>query len=447
MAKSPLELSNQFTKRNYGGHQQPYVPAGNGDESGEYRDNSYGGFNNGYSLKSKPKSSPKELGIEIESKLEGKKDISQIKPSYDGQGNKLLQDELAARMGKSKNLKDVLESVSDADDELSGIIGDYYKANKDVTLKFGKNLSSKYEIIQKRHYWEATWQIDRQVLVGQGFFTQQDSYSKGGVFFHESGHALDDTFIGENGNRDNWSCSFVSSKYGKTMKDMIREEIKENIGLEGVERLKEEIKKEKELLKSKIFSPEMEQEYNTLIEEQKNQYQALVNDSEHKQLVVDSNNLINEISQARDVYNNDPTQENLKLLFAKREEYRQFNQKIEDFNKSFYAKNYPNKEITDARKNELEKIKWSVYEKTTAPINRKYGDLSDMCEGTLYKSICNMGHGVGYWNDRARGKEAFAEIMSAKATNPESLELLKKYCPKTIEIFDEIIEKIKGGKK
>lgn len=34
------------TKPNKSGGMQPYVPAGNGDESGEYRDNAYGGSSN-----------------------------------------------------------------------------------------------------------------------------------------------------------------------------------------------------------------------------------------------------------------------------------------------------------------------------------------------------------------------------------------------------------------
>ena len=33
------------TKRNKAGYQQPYVEKGHGDESGEYRDNGYGGNN------------------------------------------------------------------------------------------------------------------------------------------------------------------------------------------------------------------------------------------------------------------------------------------------------------------------------------------------------------------------------------------------------------------
>ena len=41
--KNPAEYAAALTKRNKAGQQQPYVPPGHGDESGEYRDNAYGG--------------------------------------------------------------------------------------------------------------------------------------------------------------------------------------------------------------------------------------------------------------------------------------------------------------------------------------------------------------------------------------------------------------------
>ena len=60
MAQSTKEQIDKMfagpTKRNHAGNQQPYVPAGNGDESGEYRDNVYGGR----SVENKPTPQPKE---------------------------------------------------------------------------------------------------------------------------------------------------------------------------------------------------------------------------------------------------------------------------------------------------------------------------------------------------------------------------------------------------
>lgn len=73
-----------------------------------------------------------------------------------------------------------------------------------------------------------------------------------------------------------------------------------------------------------------------------------------------------------------------------------------------------------------------------------FGDISDMVEATHYRAFCG-GHGRSYWRDdgRNRGTEAFAEIMSAKATNPESYAMMKKYIPKTLEIYEEIIKEVK----
>jgi hypothetical protein len=51
-----------------------------------------------------------------------------------------------------------------------------------------------------------------------------------------------------------------------------------------------------------------------------------------------------------------------------------------------------------------------------------------------------LGHGRGYWNrSGAHAKEAFAEIYSAKVKNKGSYEQMKKYFPKSLKIFDEMI--------
>ena len=69
-------------------------------------------------------------------------------------------------------------------------------------------------------------------------------------------------------------------------------------------------------------------------------------------------------------------------------------------------------------------------------------DLSDILEGaTKGKIQAGWGHGKSYW---AKGdmlsKEAFTEMLSAYASNPESLRTLKKYLPNSVKIFDEMIK-------
>ena len=70
------------TKRNRAGNQQPYVPAGNGDESGEYAD-MVSGSNIHYT------NSSKELGVSLTNKGE-QPTIETIKSKYDGQGKEIL---------------------------------------------------------------------------------------------------------------------------------------------------------------------------------------------------------------------------------------------------------------------------------------------------------------------------------------------------------------------
>ena len=79
---------------------------------------------------------------------------------------------------------------------------------------------------------------------------------------------------------------------------------------------------------------------------------------------------------------------------------------------------------------------------------RTYSDLSDMLEGASNGKIkCGYGHGNSYWKklmgvDEKLGTEAFAEMTSATITNPESLETIKKYLPKSYAIYEDMIADI-----
>lgn len=82
-------------------------------------------------------------------------------------------------------------------------------------------------------------------------------------------------------------------------------------------------------------------------------------------------------------------------------------------------------------------------------------DLSDMLEGATGAKIqCGYGHGKTYWQkgmgvDAKLATEAFAEMTSATITTPESLEVIKKYLPKSYKVYEEMLKDIakKGGKK
>jgi len=68
-------------------------------------------------------------------------------------------------------------------------------------------------------------------------------------------------------------------------------------------------------------------------------------------------------------------------------------------------------------------------------------DISDMFEPVMKCAYpFGIGHGTSYWNNRDNGKEGFAEMYSAVVNNPESLEQIKRFFPKSYKIFLKMLE-------
>lgn len=93
------------------------------------------------------------------------------------------------------------------------------------------------------------------------------------------------------------------------------------------------------------------------------------------------------------------------------------------------------------------KIAYSKLQKEVRKIDKKSrSDLSDILEGaTKGKIKCGFGHGNSYWKTESNlPAEAFAEMISGETTNHESLKTIKKYLPKSYEVFKEILAAMKG---
>lgn len=83
------------------------------------------------------------------------------------------------------------------------------------------------------------------------------------------------------------------------------------------------------------------------------------------------------------------------------------------------------------------------------------GDISDLFEPVTSKGYpFGAGHGKDYWSKSSNGfgsapkyirhgKEAFAEMYASNIANGESWELIQKYFPKSVEIFNEMLEVVK----
>ena len=95
---------------------------------------------------------------------------------------------------------------------------------------------------------------------------------------------------------------------------------------------------------------------------------------------------------------------------------------------------------------------YSSIQKEIKAAGSKYAisDLSDILEGATGAKIqCGFGHGATYWKDRTYNglpdglaTEAFAEMMDSTFANPESLEMIQKYLPKSYGVFQEMLDNL-----
>lgn len=77
----------------------------------------------------------------------------------------------------------------------------------------------------------------------------------------------------------------------------------------------------------------------------------------------------------------------------------------------------------------------------------KYGDVSDMIQAASHDRIMfSYGHEKGYFRyPGSQEREFFAEMTSAYVNNPASLEVIKEFFPKSVKIYQQIVENIAKG--
>lgn len=198
-------------KLNSAGQMQNYVPAGNGDASGEYGDNA-SGSNVHYKTEGSEKTGKgKDISVGIE-QTSGK--INYKGKDYTDQ--KEITDIIMKKMGvkkQSENVDKVLEQLN-ADN-----------IDKDIRNVVLSTLESgDYKIKTRTN--------------AQGFFnsyTNVISFSSigadtlnemGGTLFHECGHALDHQY---NNGEGLWSRDYKSKEFGMSLVEMKRKELSEAI--------------------------------------------------------------------------------------------------------------------------------------------------------------------------------------------------------------------------
>ena len=279
---------------------------------------------------------------------------------------------------------------------------DKYLEEKHKGSEFGKRLKEDFEQGQK----EGKTLLDKamqqkgisysQSKNGQDYFSpledvvlsnrgaKSKSYTKGGTFYHESYHALDYAYGGV-------SSTYVTSN-GKTLKEML------------IGRQKPPIKERLE--KAREEETAYRQEWlKTHFED----YEDLQNKRE-------------EIRKERDeIYSKTEDKTNRWSISRKHreKEYDEILDKIFEIESSYYQERH-----------------------------KVWGDVSDMFCMQGYGYVFGMGHSSSYAKDTSRRcREFFAECGSAENTNPQSLELIKKYFPEQYQAYRECIEHIKEKQK
>lgn len=410
------------TKRNKAGQQQPYVPEGYGDASGEYAQNATGS-NVHYAS---PDDVKKQLGYTPE------------QPKQETVPSKLQSlNKVEKELGKKPEdtINTIYKNLDKGDlgvDEKNKIknilfIGDI-DCNNLIEKTIQKNNILYMKASRENYYRPKT----NEIFLTKESFEDKD-YSGGGTFYHETGHMIDNNneFVKQNDYSVKYgryrymsdtgaSTNFVSSKYNTTIAEMLRRECKENISFE---KLKEEKENYKQSIIKKEFGGNLERynEYKNEIENYNRQ-----SSQEFEKIKTERDELNKKLWNNELPYSEYETQKSL------------LSSKLTDF------ANKKSEDITKIREkyNDVYSIEEQAYTKASQLGNVKYGDISDVISGATQGRLdLGVGHPASYWKKAKiyREKEFFAEAFSAKATNKESYEVLKQYLPKTMEIFEECL--------
>lgn len=391
-------------KINRAGQLQNYVPAGSGDASGEYGDKLTG--------------SNKNIKIEkVESKtLESKVESGGIKESAntginDKENKSKIKNYIAEHSKFKKETLKIIDDIVENGEE---------KCNEVLSRALDKN---EYTFKKSRtsYYRNGAKEISLSSSDLGSLYRET-----GESFYHEVGHLIDSQ------NKNSYqakpiSAEYVSKVYGTTLNDMVKEEGKAfSLNREEIRTIK---RAEAELVVQSLESVGITQE--------------MVNSYREKQ-----EQFLNQTKKATKVYD-DKKSDALtdfysgKILF---EEYK----KIETESK--IEKQKALKEFNEINKSTIEDINnfnTKLYEAKRKGIKEyvlRYGSLSDMYEAATGGSydLGAGGHGKAYWkrSPELQGMEFFAEIYSAKATKSKQYEIMKKYFPKSVEIFEEVLKEI-----
>lgn len=401
-------------KPNRSGQLQNYVPAGNGDASGEYGD--------------------KESGSNIHFKVFKKPDdTTELKP------NEIKQEDLDGAINYlDKSLRDYDEYMKDHKEQVGfftkhdyEVFNELYKSDRvkektsivkmaNAYKKAAEN-GKPYWIVNnggfsaKQYYFNKADGQKGIVISPLNFDPSKESY--GTTWFHENGHLLDNTY--ENGTK-NWSIDYVSKKYNDTLQNVLNEEFET------------------------YFTKDRKQEIINKIEELRNDVYAYYG-YDYKEI------------ENKKKYFNDllkPYKEELKQRYKEIEE-AQASGSYSSWDAYLMRKHYKEQYQIDtwAITNQISRLigknkKAEIEREVAQKVYNRYSTITDMYsslgKGRLHAEYGGY-HDRDYWKSEPskRVKEFFAEAFSGKTMGNTHYDQLKQAFPKSCEIFEEIYKEIK----
>lgn len=459
------------TKVNRAGQQQNYVPAGNGDASGEYTDHE--GSNRNFKSFKKPEPTP---AIEETGKVENtfkvfKKSEEPTTEKVDNDNIESVRKDTAHKLiGKCNNpsrenditFKDL---VKDSNDESVKILNQYLGDNNDLSIRFGdagRNAAGKAF-------------RDQNIITNSNIHTIR----------HELGHTFD-YYYGKNMEKDpnkfsfesneRASVRFVDKETGKTMNETIHEELGVSMykatikGFNikyvklGVDKRETKIAAAKRI--NEIFTKYGDKIFDEItgIKNSRERYKELQaidkdirwnldKDLQNTEEYINYENAKKEVRLAEEEYSNKRFSEGAySVNFSQspevvkaREKQRVAREKYEALKEKVFNEKFGEKNLADYKK--LGKEKYDVYKKMEG-VAGLVGDTFDYI-GAGSSFYTTNGHGSYYFNNRKEAgyvEEIFANMFDCYMSKDTwKKDFVKEAFPKTAKIFDKIY--YKKGKK
>lgn len=400
------------TKLNHAGQQQNYVPAGNGDASGEYGDN-VDGSNVHFKVFKRPDDDTPMKSNEVKQE------------DFDNAVNYI-----------DKALRDYDDYMKDHKEKVGIHVEHNYDSIKALhTNEVVKNKESIVKIANAYKRQAETgkpyWIVNQAFAYEQYYFHRPDNqmgivinpntFSKlrtdyGMTWFHENGHLLDNTL---EGGKKNYSVDFVSKKYNDTLQNVLNEEFENYFTKDR----KQEIINKIEELRDTIYAGHGIN-YRAMEEQKKRLNAELL-----------------------------PYKRKLKEEYAKLDQMYAENkitgwQHIVGRNKLKEKYQMETWQITKAIGDLIgTKTKANIERDVARKVYAKYSTITDMYsslgKGRLHAEYGGY-HDRDYWkkDPNKRVKEFFAEAFSGKTLGNTHYDQLKEAFPKSIEIFEEIYQEI-----